>query len=414
MNHGEALALIEFFGGVLTGRREDETGKVYLIRRDIVGRNAKGEISVVGCEYEDGRLVSRPIEILLTDKQIKPKVCSGQLWRDPATNTVYKVLEYNTTRGVWYVRYGTNEAGAALDKFLSTYRITTDLECLLDPETEAMSPPRPDVRTTPVATGRKVVMVGQVRQASYVHGVGYNIVYIVESFETSTTWVCRSEGNRTFRRIAEQIIDDPHYTGNTPETLIPKEKEMTHATNAPGTSSNSFVAPTPPQPSTTTARQRKSMREQGALLGGAVANGVAMGVTDQFGELIVGLVRAAGQEVGVPGLDAFLSTPNGREIAKLVGATLVHTIACSNPGGYVPMADGVSDVARLQIQFATARLTSENMGKILPILAKMGELGEKLPPEYRESKRLTAQRAEIAEAEISKVEDVVAAGADAR
>lgn len=133
----------------------------------------------------------------------------------------------------------------------------------------------------------------------------------------------------------------------------------------------------------TSARMRKTMREQGHLLGAAAGEGLAMGAVNQVGELLVSAVRVllvelVGQQ---PAIDTFLATPKGREAVKVLGALLAHTAASEMPG-FIP--DGVAAASRVQLKYSVANISSDTLAKVMPFLAKIGEIGSKLPPSLME------------------------------
>lgn len=164
---------------------------------------------------------------------------------------------------------------------------------------------------------------------------------------------------------------------------VPAAEETKMSTSGNGTTSTIGVGDgTKP---VTSARMRKTLREQGHLLAGAAAEGMAMGAVNQVGEMLITMTRVLIKDIAGehPAIDAFLASPRGREVVKAISAVLLHTVACEFPN-QVPAADGVAAAARLQMKLSFANVSTEALEKIGPMLAKMGEIGSKLPRETQQ------------------------------
>lgn len=127
-------------------------------------------------------------------------------------------------------------------------------------------------------------------------------------------------------------------------------------------------------------KRRTPFLEQGKKLGGAVAEGLAMGAVDQVGETLIGMARKLLPEDN-EALNALLNTPHGREVVKLLMAGVVHTGA-ETGGPLVPGGEYVAAAARSQIKLSTAKLAGQvfaTMGTELQALASLGKQIAALP-----------------------------------
>lgn len=127
-------------------------------------------------------------------------------------------------------------------------------------------------------------------------------------------------------------------------------------------------------------RIRTPLLEQGKKLGGAFAEGVAMGAVDQVGETLIGMARKLVPDDN-EALNALLDTPHGREIVKLIMAGIVHTGA-ETGGPLVPGGEYVAAAARSQVKLSTAKLAGQmfaTMGTELHALASLGKQIAALP-----------------------------------
>jgi len=114
---------------------------------------------------------------------------------------------------------------------------------------------------------------------------------------------------------------------------------------------------------------------QGAALGSAVMLGGQLVLIDQAGETMLDLARELAKDV--PILDVLLTSPDGRELAKLLVAVLLHSGATYAPG-MIPKAQFVRRVAELQVTMATVKLATPRLNELRKYALLLASIGEQI------------------------------------
>lgn len=125
-------------------------------------------------------------------------------------------------------------------------------------------------------------------------------------------------------------------------------------------------------------KSKKTVKEQASLLGGAMAQGVGMGLTNQAGEVLLEMASALAP--GNKYIQDALKDPAGKELIKITMAVLLHT-ACES-GAPLPGAAHIATATRSQVAFSSAILTGyamKNLGTQLTALASLGQQLSALP-----------------------------------
>lgn len=168
---------------------------------------------------------------------------------------------------------------------------------------------------------------------------------------------------RDFNSLRGAVLDaSPLFNTNSLNTTPQAPEKKTMTTEA---------TPTP-------KKSKKTVKEQAGLLGGAMAQGIGMGLTNQAGEVLLEMAGALAP--GNKYIQDALKDPAGRELIKVTMAVLLHT-ACES-GAPLPGAAHIATATRSQVAFSSAVLTGyaiKQLGGQLTALATLGQQLEALP-----------------------------------
>jgi hypothetical protein len=121
---------------------------------------------------------------------------------------------------------------------------------------------------------------------------------------------------------------------------------------------------------------KKTLKEQGKDLGGAAGLGLAMGATNQSGEILIDMIKALFK--GNLMVEAALEDEMVRELSKAALALMLYS-AAENAPGMMPKPEAIAKIAKLQVTWSTAKLSNETLAQIRPLLMKLAEVGDNLP-----------------------------------
>jgi len=147
-------------------------------------------------------------------------------------------------------------------------------------------------------------------------------------------------------------------------------------------------------------KEKKTLKDQAFDLGGAAGLGVAMAATNQSGEVLIDIAKVLFKNS--PLLAAGLEDPLVREIVKMTMATILYG-AAENAPNLIPKAAAISNVAKLQVSWSTAQITNEQLAAIRPLLLKLADIGESLPPALTDGSERRSAAEEIEEEEDVRV-----------
>lgn len=159
-----------------------------------------------------------------------------------------------------------------------------------------------------------------------------------------------------------------------------------------------------PAPRATT---KAKLKKQASAIGGAAALGVKLALVNEAGDTMVDIAKELAKDM--PMLQLALEHPDGREIAKLLVAVSVHTVATHT--GIVPKAEFVGSAAELQMTASSMALLAPRLKSLRKHFLKLAEVGEQIAQlgEGAPSERLGFEEPEEAEA-VSPRKKVKAAG----
>jgi len=119
----------------------------------------------------------------------------------------------------------------------------------------------------------------------------------------------------------------------------------------------------------------KKIKGQAFEIGAAAALGVKLAAVDQAGEVMLDVAKQLSKSV--PILADMLESPDGRELAKLLVALMLHSTATYAPG-IVPKHEFVKRVAELQMTTATFKLLGPRLGELRQYLQSLASIGEQI------------------------------------
>jgi hypothetical protein len=151
------------------------------------------------------------------------------------------------------------------------------------------------------------------------------------------------------RYIREDLI--PMTTSNKVEIEVTEEEEME-------------------------AAPKSKLKTQAKRVGGALAMGGALALTNEAGDIMLDLAKVFAKDI--PMIGFALEHPDGREVAKMIVALVLQTSATHAPH-IIPRAESVAKIADLQLTASSFLLLQPRLKELRHHFVKLASLADQLP-----------------------------------
>lgn len=142
--------------------------------------------------------------------------------------------------------------------------------------------------------------------------------------------------------------------------------------DTPMTTTTTLTTTEETKPEETTKPSRKArVKQQAKEAAGAVGLGLQLAAANEAGEILVDMAKELAKDV--PALQLALAHPDGREVAKLLMAFMVQTMA--EQTNVVPQADAVATACKLQMAASSFTLVGPRLNKLRKHFVKLGRVG---------------------------------------
>jgi len=142
--------------------------------------------------------------------------------------------------------------------------------------------------------------------------------------------------------------------------------------DTPMTTTTTLTTTEETKPEETTKPSRKArVKQQAKEAAGAVGLGLQLAAANEAGEILVDMAKELAKDV--PALQLALAHPDGREVAKLLMALVVQTMA--EQTNVVPQADAVATACKLQMTASSFTLVGPRLNKLRKHFVKLGRVG---------------------------------------
>lgn len=142
--------------------------------------------------------------------------------------------------------------------------------------------------------------------------------------------------------------------------------------DTPMTTTTALTTTEETKPEEPTKPSRKArVKQQAKEAAGAVGLGLQLAAANEAGEILVDMAKELAKDV--PALQLALAHPDGREVAKLLMAFMVQTMA--EQTNVVPQADAVATACKLQMTASSFTLVGPRLNKLRKHFTKLGRVG---------------------------------------
>jgi hypothetical protein len=139
---------------------------------------------------------------------------------------------------------------------------------------------------------------------------------------------------------------------------------------------------------------RRRLQRQATSVGRAVALGGQLALTNEAGDIMVDIAKEMAKDM--PMVAIALEHPDGREVAKLFVALMLHTATVHT--SLVPKSDFVGRAAELQMTASSMTLLQPRLKALRGHFLKLAEVGEQVA-EFSSAQARVETDEELAEAE---------------
>ncbi|MCP4204225.1 MAG: hypothetical protein GY769_20100 [bacterium] len=138
--------------------------------------------------------------------------------------------------------------------------------------------------------------------------------------------------------------------------------------------------------------RKGKLKAQAREVGGAIGAGLQLAAANEAGEVLVDIARELASDV--PAVQLALESEDGREIAKLLVAMMLHTgVSQTN---VIPQGRLIGKACQLQMTASSFTLLGPRLNKMRKHLTKLAKIGENVEGEYTEEEMAVAD-AEVAQ-----------------
>jgi ssDNA-binding Zn-finger/Zn-ribbon topoisomerase 1 len=130
--------------------------------------------------------------------------------------------------------------------------------------------------------------------------------------------------------------------------------------------------PAPPQEKTMTLKEK--LVDQGKGIGEAIMDGLAEATVEEAGDVLLDIAKDFFEDEAL--FAVLVASPDGRELLKSVAAFIVDSLAVHTS---IPKGPALRTLARYQYRSSARRVGGPRIGKVMRKIAKLVELGERLP-----------------------------------
>jgi hypothetical protein len=194
-------------------------------------------------------------------------------------------------------------------------------------------------------------------------------------YEQNEVWVdhpdpsaydrCAKEARVTKRRLSSPDVHNLH-SARTPAHTHARDQEPAMITEE---SEMPEIAETPARKPARTDR----LKTQGKEVASAFADGLVFASVNETGEILVDMAKELFEDV--PVLQLALAHPEGREAAKLLMATALHT--ATSQTDIVPQGAFIGEACKKQMTISTFMLAAPRFNKVRKHLQKLAKIGER-------------------------------------
>jgi hypothetical protein len=114
------------------------------------------------------------------------------------------------------------------------------------------------------------------------------------------------------------------------------------------------------------------MKRQAKQVGGAVGQGLALAAANEAGEVFVDIAKELTSEL--PMMQLALEHPDGREVAKVLVALMLHT--ATEQTNVIPQGEFIGEACKLQMTASTFTLVGPRLNRVRKHLTKLAKIGE--------------------------------------
>ena len=115
------------------------------------------------------------------------------------------------------------------------------------------------------------------------------------------------------------------------------------------------------------------LKKQGKDVAGAFGAGLQLAAANEAGEVLVDIAKELTDDL--PMMQIALAHPDGREVAKVIMALMLHT--ATEQTDIVPQGEFIGEACKLQMTASSFTLIAPRMNKVRKHLQKLAKIGER-------------------------------------